>query len=498
MSQKNRLARKAVRKSIRRANRKRKEASRKANKEVLAAIQNEFLPDDKIFAKLKFHGNTTWSPSALIWMALYWSLSEVQNLTHAFTDAMEQSVIMTGTSPLSTYQGFMWALVKWTPAFIELLCHRVQAVVEESGSKFWRVGEWVPIAFDGSRSTAPRTKSNEKNLCAPNYGKGTTARHRKKKSKGMRRKNNQKNKPQPQEPQAWITMMYHTSLRLPWMWRLGPSNSSEREHVMDMVSQGKFPKNTMFCGDAGFVGYALWKSMLDIGQNFIVRVGANVNLLSEVVGYSEQEDGTVLCWPKDRIKSGEPPLRLRLVNVRFGKTKVWLLTSVLDSERLDINQMKIFYELRWRVEVEFRGLKQTMNRAKLRCHNSQRLLAELNWAIMAMTLIELFALQKQLSRKCSESCPDEQPPDPKKRSLANVVRAFRQCLRRLDQVPREGKDLHTLLEQAVTDSYVRKAPKEARYRPPNPDKKPLGDPKVRTLTDHEREKLAKIDEKLAV
>jgi hypothetical protein len=33
--------------------------------------------------------------------------------------------------------------------------------------------------------------------------------------------------------------------------------------------------------------------------------------------------------------------------------------------------------MRWGVEVEFRGLKQTLERARLRCRNSQRLLAEL-------------------------------------------------------------------------------------------------------------------------
>ena len=36
-------------------------------------------------------------------------------------------------------------------------------------------------------------------------------------------------------------------------------------------------------------------------------------------------------------------------------------------------------------------------------------------------------------------------------------------------------------ELAVTDSYQRKKPKRARYRRPNPDKKPLGDPKIRPL-----------------
>ncbi len=108
----------------------------------------------------------------------------------------------------------------------------------------------MPIALTWSRQFGSKTKSNEQAYCATNYGKGKTARYRKKKSKGMRRKANQKNRPQPQEPQAWITMLWHMGLRLPWMWRLGPSNSSERAHVIEMVSAGEFPKKDALCGDA--------------------------------------------------------------------------------------------------------------------------------------------------------------------------------------------------------------------------------------------------------
>ena len=64
--------------------------------------------------------------------------------------------------------------------------------------------------------------ANERAFCAKDYGKGKTAKYRKKKTKGMRRKKNEKNKPQPQEPQAWITLLWHMGLRLPWMWRWGP------------------------------------------------------------------------------------------------------------------------------------------------------------------------------------------------------------------------------------------------------------------------------------
>jgi len=117
---------------------------------------------------------------------------------------------------LGTYQGFMGALTRWTATLMEILWPLLHERMEEIGGRFWRLGGWVPIAFDGSRSTAPRTKANEQALCAKHYGKGKTARYRKKKSKGMRRRNNERNKPQPQEPQAWITLLWHMGLRLPW------------------------------------------------------------------------------------------------------------------------------------------------------------------------------------------------------------------------------------------------------------------------------------------
>jgi len=149
------------------------------------------------------------------------------------------------------------------------------------------------------------------------------------------------------------------------------------------------------------------------------------------------------------------------------------------------------------VEVEFRGLKQTLDRAKLRCRNPKRLLAELNWSILAMAVAELFALKEQLSKKRSKSTPDQLPPDPVKRSLANTIRAIRYCLRHLNEVPPAEKALQTSLRFAVTDGYHRKAPKRAHYRPPNPDKKPLGNPKLRRLTVQEKRKLKQLAEEMA-
>jgi hypothetical protein len=308
-----------------------------------------FLPDDSIFSKMRLHGNTKWLPRHLAWLAIVWACSELRHLTDAYAEAAECCRTMFGSVALGTYQGFMGALTRWTPTLMKILWSILQQRMEEIGGRYWRIHDWVPIAFDGSRSTAPRTTANERSFCAKNFGKGQTAKYRKKKSKGMRRKNNERNKPQPQEPQAWITLLWHMGVRLPWMWRLGPSNASERAHVMEMIQQGRYPKNTLFCGDAGFVGYPLWSAIVQSGGDFLVRVGANVRLLKEGADYELVQNGWVLCWPR-ATQATRPPLRLRLVKARIGRSPLYLLTSVLDAQKLTIPQMVTFYKMRWGIE----------------------------------------------------------------------------------------------------------------------------------------------------
>jgi hypothetical protein len=260
---------------------------------------------------------------------------------------------------------------------------------------------------------------------------------------------------------------------------------------MEMVAAGGFLKNTLFCGDAGFVGFPLWAAIMGQGMYFLVRVGANVKLLTESTDCRVIiRKGLVLCWPLAAQKDGLPPLRLRLVRVRIGAQRMWMLTNVLDQSLLSSDQIVKFYKMRWGIEVEFRGLKQTLDNSKLRCRKSERVMAELNWSLIAMAIAELMALKEQLARSPSEPRAKKLPRDPKKRSLANTMRAIRHSLTHLKDIPELDEDLPSKLRRAVTDSYVRKSSKRARYRPPNPDKKPLGDPTIRKLTAKEKKKLA--------
>jgi hypothetical protein len=494
MQSQQRTERKRAKQAKRRNIKRNKRAKR--NKEQLADAFHWLLPDDSIFAKMKLHGNTGWLPRFLVFLAILWAWSESRQLTDAYVHAVLCHRSMFDSVIPATYQGFMGALARWTDPLMTILWPVLHQRMQEVGGKFWWIGGWVPIAFDGSRSTAPRTEANEAAFCAKNYGKGNTAKYRKKKPKSQRQRDPGKQKPQPPAPQAWITLLWHVGLRLPWTWRLGPSDSSERAHVMEMVASGKFPKNTLFCGDAGFVGYPLWSAIREFSYHFLIRVGANVTLLAESAAYQLEKGGEVLCWPL-AMQDKQPPLRLRLVKIRIGKTQMYLLTSVLDEAQLSVAQMIALYKQRWGIEVEFRGLKQTLDRAKLRCRNDRRLLAELNWSIMAMAVAELFAVKEQLAKRSEKSRTKKQAADPAKRSLAHTMRALRGCMRNLEGVPERGQELSALLADAVTDSYVRKRPKTARHRPSKPPRKPTGAPNVRKMTVAEKKQAKEMEQKMA-
>jgi hypothetical protein len=345
--------------------------------------------DAKIFTDLRFHGNTTWQVLDLVVLAVVWVWSDSPQLTGAFAEAHHWSIQVLGRAALTSYQGLLRALVTWTAKLLPLLWERLHELMQKHGGEHWRVGRWLPLAPDGSRVSVPRTKDNETKFCAPNYGKSATAKYRRKKRKkaGGRKRST---KPEPVKPQIWITLLWHMGLQMPWSWRTGPSHSSEREHLRSMIAEQKFPENTLFCADAGFTGYELWKGIIDAGHSFLIRVGANVNLLRKL-GYVEEKAGFVYCWPDEAARKLQPPLVLRLLSLQVGRCKMHLVTNVLDEENLTVEDAIRLYQLRWGIELQFRTMKQTFGRRKLRSRTPNRALVELDWSLLGLWIIQLFA-----------------------------------------------------------------------------------------------------------
>jgi hypothetical protein len=444
-------------------------SQRPLNGETLRAAV-AWAVDQRIFAPLKVHGNTTWQAADLILLTLVWVWSNDASLTAAFTEARRWSLDVLGRAAVTTYQGLLKALVTWTAPWLSPLGDHLHHLMEQHGGTHWRLGRWLPLAVDGSRISLPRTRKNEQAFCAPNFGNSRTARYRrnKKKAKGKRVRPKAR-RPQPIKPQMWVTLLWHMGLQMPWGWKTGPSNANERVHFQHLLDTQSFPKDTLFCADAGFTGYPLWKALGEAGHAFLIRVGANVKLLRNL-GYVRQDAGLVYCWPDAMARQGQPPLVLRLLTLRVGRRWMYLLTNVLEEAALSAASAIELYKLRWGIELQFRTVKQTFARRQLRSRTPQRAYVEMDWSLLGLWLIQLFAVKEQV----------QIGGVPQRCSVAMAIQVVRATFRRWWDRPEEA--FASQMQGATKDSHKRHGSKKARYRPKYKDKPAAGKPKVRAAT----------------
>ena len=244
-----------------------------------------------------------------------------------------------------------------------------------------------------------------------------------------------------------------------------------------MLMHQSFPGNTLFCGDAGFTGYDFWKSIMDREHHFLIRVGANVRLLTKLGYYARERNGIVYVWPDTAARQKQPPLVLRLIHLRSEHGDVYLLTNALNSRHLSDTQASRLYTLRWGIELQFWTLKQTFGRRTLRSRTPERAYAELEWSLLGLWMIHLFAVKEQV--KIGEP--------PSQTSAAMAIQVVRSILFLWCEVPEEGEDLCSQLQRAVIDTYERQSSKRARYRPNKKDVPSAGKPKI-TVADQKRKR----------
>ena len=426
-----------------------------------------------IFSKLTMHGNTNWVASELVVLAVLWVWSDKTTLTGAFGHAKHLAESMLGQeAALTTYQGLTAALVTWTATLLPLIQRRFHDLMEKIGGDHWRIGGWLPLAVDGSRITTPRTKSNEAAFSAPHFGRSASAR-------GRRRWKNKKRRSKPLgervKPQIWLTLMWHMGLCMPWSWKTGPSTSSERGHFLEMLTTMVFPEKTLFCADAGFVGYELWKALEDADHHFLIRVGANVALLRNL-GHAKEREGLVYLWPAKVAKKEQLPLILRLIVLQGPRGAVYLVTNVLSTNALSDRLAARLYRLRWGIELQFRSYKQTFGRGKLLSRTPQRALVELDWSLLGLWMVQLLAVKEQLAIGSP----------PQQSSVALAVSVIQEAMHARPDDVCNPSILRSRLSAAVKDQYHRTSSKRSRYRPHYKDVPSTGKPKIANATAQQR------------
>lgn len=416
------------------------------------------------FAKVRLHGNTKWVPHDLVKLAVLFAWSDSPRMTDAFDKAAKLSQKLFGVLAIKTFQGMVRALVVCGPQLMPCLWARLQGLMEQVVPEHFRIGKWLPLAVDGSRFTTPRTESNERAFSAEHYGKGKQSRSR---AKWKNKKKRSKKLSAPVKPQIWLTLVWHMGLKLPWCWKTGPSNASEREHLLELLQTQNLPENTLFCGDAGFTGYEFWSDIIQQGHSFLIRVGANVRLLKDL-GYARQRDGIVCLWPNAAAKRKQQPIVVRLLEIKNELGSMYLVTNVLDERKLSIAALKRLYPLRWGIELHFRAVKQTYGRGNLRSRNAAHAIVELEWSLIALTMIQLLAIREQLK----VDIPPEQA------SVAQAIAAIRHAIDTWNEAVPKSASMTSKLRDATKDHYTRTKSKTARYKPNFKDKPSTSGPKI--------------------
>jgi hypothetical protein len=430
------------------------------------------FPED-IFANLKLHGNVSWAGCVpgLIALAVLTAWGTETRLTDSFIEARKLSGNLFGNVAIATYQGLVRALATYSSQLLPIVWMQFQHLIETTARSYFQIGGWLAIAVDGSRVTTPRTVSNENAFAAKNYGTGKMAQSRR---KWKNKKKRSKKLSQPVKPQIWVTLLWHMGTKLPWCWKTGPSNSSERQHLLELLKQFDFPEKTLFCGDAGFTGYEFWSGLLAAGHQFLIRVGGNVKLLKNL-GHTRTAEGIVFLWPSQAARKNQPPIVLRLIEVKSQRGTMYLVTSVLDDQALSNTMVKQMYLRRWGVEVQFRAAKQTFGLGKLRSRNSEHALVELNWSLVALTAVQLLALKEQ----------SQLDTPPENSSVGQALRAVRFAMRHW-HATLDDQSLPVQLGNAVLDRYQRSSSKTARYKPNFKEKPTATKPKILVATGKQR------------
>jgi hypothetical protein len=265
--------------------------------------------------------------------------------------------------------GFQKALARLPLPVLHALFAAVRQRLQQVFYRYWRSDGFLVMAMDGSRLECPRSAALEKDLgCC---GKKDSA------------------------PMLMVGALVLLPAGLLWSWAVGPGAASEHDLLRQLLPT--LPRRTLLVADAFYQGYDLYTDLRQAKASFLVRLSSKSQLYTETRQALERfREGLVWYWPEKSQDRQQPPLRLRLIRVR-GKKKqdVWLLTDVLDPERLGRRRAAEIYRWRWQVEGVFRTYKRTLPKIKLCSRTEALVYREAEVSLLGLQLLLAQAASRQ-------------------------------------------------------------------------------------------------------
>src|SRR5205085_107742 len=147
-----------------------------------------------------------------------------------------------------TYQAFLKMLSTGTVTLSLVLLAAFRHRMRTDLADRFQVGGFAVFGVDGSRLELPRTVSHEQRFSPASVRRHARPKPRRRaRSRAARARRARQKKVN--SPQMWLTVMFHVGTGLPWDWRTGPSDRSERDHLRQMIDA--LPAGALVTADAG-------------------------------------------------------------------------------------------------------------------------------------------------------------------------------------------------------------------------------------------------------
>ena len=428
-------------------------------------------------------------PLLFVLLCMTWctgdSLPERFETARAFYIALHQR----RRRPGKTFAGFEKALAALPMPLLRAVASAVRGRLVGVFAACFTVDGFIPLGCDGSRLACPHSEELERRL---NLGKKKKGKRRQKKTATA---SPQAPAEQPREgtaatktraagtPQLWVTAVLHLGLGVLWSWRLGTGNASEREHLRLLLDT--LPRGALLVADAGYVGYHLMASLQAAGLAYLLRLSSCAPLYVPDKSMVKNREGLVYYWPQEMQHQDLPPLPVRLWRLRGERGDIWLVTNVLDEERLPRRTAGKFYRWRWRNEGLFRTYKRTLGKVKLRSRTVVQVHREAEGSLLAT---QLLLAQGALTQPATASGKIV-PTSPRK-----VLLEIRTEIRNITGMylgPRQAKTYAERLAQAHWRERQQRSRKIRRRWPGRQDHKPPRPPTILKMGTILKDKMIK-------
>jgi hypothetical protein len=410
-----------------------------------------------------------WQPQPLVFVVLVMTWCAGESLPERFETARACYVALhqRRRRPGQTFAGFEKALGKLPVPVLRAVATAVRGrLAQVFAARLW-VDGFIPLGCDGSGLACPRSEELERRL---GLGKKPNRRRKKGAPAAAAGPGGAKSRAA-RSPQVWVTAVLHLGLGVLWSWRLGGGGASEREHLRQLVAT--LPRGALLVADAGYVGYHLLKALQTANRSFLVRLSSQAPLyVADKSTLKRYCEGRVYYWPQRMQRADLPPLEVRLLRLRGDRADVWLITNVLDEQRLPRKTASKFYRWRWRNEGLFRTYKRTLGKVKLMSRTVAQVHREAEGSLLAT---QLLLAQGALALPAKATGPGALPSP---RPVLLEIRAEIRNVVGMYLGPRQTHSYFERLERAQRRQRQQRSSKVRRRWPGRRDHQPPRRPKI--------------------